>query len=110
MKARSRQLECFRPSNFLAGAGGLAIGLEKAGFEAVAFNELDKHACNTLRKNRPRWNIIERDIRSIDFAPFKEANSSASARLAIINYCEPESCVVIEALENTISRTNRNIF
>ncbi|MBN2654085.1 MAG: DNA (cytosine-5-)-methyltransferase [Nitrospirae bacterium] len=53
-----------------AGAGGLAIGLEKAGFEAIALNEIDKNACQTLRKNRPTWNIIEDDITNIDFTRF----------------------------------------
>ncbi len=50
-----------------AGAGGLAIGLEKAGLKCVALNEIDKWACQTLRKNRPNWKILEGDIRSFDF-------------------------------------------
>jgi DNA (cytosine-5)-methyltransferase 1 len=61
----------FSSIELFAGAGGLALGLEKAGFEAVALNELDKQACNTLRKNRPKWNVIEGDIRNIDFTQFK---------------------------------------
>jgi DNA (cytosine-5)-methyltransferase 1 len=55
-----------------AGAGGLAIGLEKAGFKAVALNELDKDACATLRNNRPQWNILEGDVRDINFTSFKD--------------------------------------
>lgn len=54
-----------------AGAGGLALGLEKAGFEAVLLNEWDKHACNTLRQNRPNWNVVEGDICNIDFTPYR---------------------------------------
>jgi len=54
-----------------AGAGGLAIGLEKVGFNAVALNEIDKNACATLRKNRPEWNVIEGDISNIDFTVYK---------------------------------------
>ena len=54
-----------------AGAGGLAIGLEQAGFHAIALNEWDKHACKTLRLNRPHWNVLEGDIHHIDFTPFK---------------------------------------
>lgn len=45
-----------------AGAGGLALGLEKAGFHSKGLVELDRYACQTLRKNRPNWNIIEKDI------------------------------------------------
>lgn len=51
-----------------AGAGGLALGLEKAGFESVLLNEHDKYACQTLRANRPNWNIIESDIENVDFS------------------------------------------
>lgn len=45
-----------------AGAGGLALGLEKAGFEEIGLIEIDKKACDTLRLNRPNWNVIEEDI------------------------------------------------
>lgn len=55
-----------------AGAGGLAIGMERAGFESILLNEIDKHACNTLRKNRPDWNVVEGDIAKIDFSPYHE--------------------------------------
>jgi DNA (cytosine-5)-methyltransferase 1 len=55
-----------------AGAGGLAIGMERAGFDSVLLNEIDKHACNTLRKNRPDWNVVEGDISKIDFSPYHD--------------------------------------
>ncbi|WP_243103844.1 DNA (cytosine-5-)-methyltransferase [Clostridium sp. JN-1] len=45
-----------------AGAGGLALGLEKAGFNAVGLVEIDKYCCNTLKDNRPNWNVIDEDI------------------------------------------------
>ena len=45
-----------------AGAGGLALGLEQAGFEEVALVEIDETACNTLKLNRPNWNVINDDI------------------------------------------------
>jgi len=53
-----------------AGAGGLAIGLEKAGIKCAALNELDKWACQTLRKNRPEWNVLEGDIKEYDFSEY----------------------------------------
>lgn len=54
-----------------AGAGGLAIGLEKAGLKCVALNEIDKWACETLRKNRSRWNVLEGDIKDYSFTEYK---------------------------------------
>ncbi|PCJ10515.1 MAG: DNA (cytosine-5-)-methyltransferase [Rhodobacteraceae bacterium] len=46
-----------------AGAGGQALGLEKAGFDHTALVEIDKHCCATLRHNRPEWNVLEEDVR-----------------------------------------------
>ena len=44
------------------GAGGQALGLERAGFDHAAAVEIDEHACQTLRLNRPSWNVIEGDL------------------------------------------------
>ena len=54
-----------------AGAGGLAVGMEKAGLKCVALNEIDKWACNTLRENRPNWNVLEGDIKSFSFIEYE---------------------------------------
>jgi DNA (cytosine-5)-methyltransferase 1 len=54
-----------------AGAGGQALGLERAGFDHVALVELDKRACETLRLNRKAWNVIERDLRQFSGAAFR---------------------------------------
>jgi DNA (cytosine-5)-methyltransferase 1 len=53
-----------------AGAGGLAVGLEKAGLKCVALNEVDKWACQTLRRNRPNWKVLEGDIKQFDFSEY----------------------------------------
>ena len=54
-----------------AGAGGLAVGMEKAGLKCIALNEIDKWACNTLRTNRPNWNVLEGDIKSFSFTNYE---------------------------------------
>lgn len=53
-----------------AGAGGQAQGLERSGFEHEALVEIDAAACNTLRFNRPQWNVIEGDLAQFDARPF----------------------------------------
>jgi DNA (cytosine-5)-methyltransferase 1 len=49
-----------------AGAGGQSLGLEQAGFDHLAAVELDSDACETLRLNRPMWNVIEKDVHGFD--------------------------------------------
>lgn len=46
-----------------AGAGGQALGLEGADFRHEALVEIDVHCCETLRHNRPGWNVVEEDVR-----------------------------------------------
>lgn len=48
-----------------AGAGGLALGIEKAGFDTIGLIEIDKDAADTLKRNRPEWNVINEDIAKI---------------------------------------------
>ena len=55
-----------------AGAGGLAVGLESAGLKCIGLNEIDRFACQTLRKNRPHWNVLEGDIRDLDLSEFEK--------------------------------------
>jgi len=62
-----------KPYNVLelfAGAGGLALGLEKAGLKCQLLNEIDKWACQTLRENRPNWNVIEGDVSTLFFSEY----------------------------------------
>lgn len=54
-----------------AGAGGQALGLERAGFSHEAAVDIDAHACHTLETNRPHWNVIKGDLRSFDGRPYK---------------------------------------
>lgn len=54
-----------------AGAGGQALGLEQAGFEASILVEIDSHACATLRLNRPSWNVRELDIKEFSASNYR---------------------------------------
>jgi len=58
-----------------AGAGGLALGCQIAGFESVATVERDKWACDTVRENKQRghelvadWNVYEGDVRKFEWS------------------------------------------
>jgi DNA (cytosine-5)-methyltransferase 1 len=50
-----------------AGAGGLASGLESAGFAPVLLLDNKNQACETLLTNRPHWNVVCQDL--LDFLP-----------------------------------------
>ena len=55
-----------------AGAGGLALGVERAGFNTIGLIEFDKDAADTLKKNRPNWNVINDDIANISCLDLEE--------------------------------------
>ena len=54
-----------------AGAGGQALGLSMAGFDHVALVEYEKDYCDTLRRNRPDWNVICGDVKDFDGWPYR---------------------------------------
>jgi len=60
----------FTSIEICAGAGGQAIGLEQAGFEHLALVEIESIACETLRLNRPNWNIINKDVKDFSATHF----------------------------------------
>src|ERR1700674_2963138 len=57
-----------------AGAGGQAIGWERAGIDHVGLREIDARSCLALRANRPNWNVIDRDLNTFDATPFTGAD------------------------------------
>jgi DNA (cytosine-5)-methyltransferase 1 len=57
----------FRTLELFAGAGGLALGLEHAGLQSAMLVEFDKNPVQTLRTNKPTWNVVHDDVRNVDF-------------------------------------------
>lgn len=55
----------FTTVELFAGAGGLALGIERAGFKTIALIEKDQDAADTLKNNRQKWNVICDDIANI---------------------------------------------
>lgn len=67
-----------RSVEFCAGAGGQALGLEKAGFEHSLLLDNDKDCCATLLANRPRWNVQHADMQTFDGLPYAGADLFAA--------------------------------
>jgi DNA (cytosine-5)-methyltransferase 1 len=70
-----------RSVELFAGAGGLALGCELAGFRSEAVVEWDKWACDTVRRNKEdnyplvsNWNIIESDVRNVDWSELESTD------------------------------------
>ena len=54
-----------------AGCGGLALGLENAGLVATHLFEIDDDCVETLRSNKPEWNVVHKDVKQVDFKGIK---------------------------------------
>jgi len=61
-----------------AGAGGLGIGLHRAGFHPVKVVERDAYCCDTIRENQRRagsvvtdWLLEQGDVRQVDFSIYE---------------------------------------
>ena len=52
----------YKSIELFAGAGGLALGLEQAGFKHIGLVEFDKAAAKTLKNNRPEWYVLCEDV------------------------------------------------
>lgn len=68
-----------------AGAGGLALGVEKAGFNTLGLIELDKDAADTLKKNRPNWSVINDDIANISCLDLEKYFSIKKGELDLLS-------------------------
>jgi len=68
-----------------AGAGGLALGVEKAGFKSIGLIELNKDAADTLKKNRPNWRVIHDDIANISKLDLEAYFSVQSGELDLLS-------------------------
>lgn len=68
-----------------AGAGGLALGLEKAGYDTIGLVEFDSAAAETLKHNRPNWNVIHDDIANISKLDLEDYFSITKGELDLLS-------------------------
>jgi DNA (cytosine-5)-methyltransferase 1 len=76
------------------GAGGLALGISRAGFNHLAVVELDRDACNTIHENKRRrveevqhWPVFNCDVRQFDLGSIPEGIELLAAGVP----CQPFS-------------------
>ena len=65
MEKRKQETTKYQSIELFAGAGGLALGLEMAGFNHIGLIEFDKFAACTLKTNRPKWNVVCENIENV---------------------------------------------
>ena len=75
----------YKTIELFAGAGGLALGVEQAGFDTIGLIELDKDACATLKQNRPYWNVICDDISHISCMNLEDLFSLKKGELDLLS-------------------------
>jgi DNA (cytosine-5)-methyltransferase 1 len=71
--------------SLFSGALGLDLGLEKAGFEISVAVENNKFAAETIRANRPKTQVIERDIRTVSTAEILQFADLKVGEAAIVS-------------------------
>lgn len=75
----------YKSIELFAGAGGLALGIEKAGFDTIGLIEIDKDASDTLKCNRPDWRVINEDIANISSLDLKDYFSVSDGELDLLS-------------------------
>ncbi|WKZ25007.1 MAG: DNA (cytosine-5-)-methyltransferase [Patescibacteria group bacterium] len=68
---KSKEKSDYSVIELFAGAGGTAIGFEHAGLRHVLLSDIDKNSVQTLKMNKPKWNVVQADITKMDFKGLK---------------------------------------
>jgi len=84
-KSSNSLLKTMNSIELFAGAGGLALGLEKAGFSTIGLVEIDKDAVDTLHTNRDDWNVIHGDVSTISSLSLDEVFGIDSGHLDLLS-------------------------
>ena len=67
---RTTPNKAYKSIEIFAGAGGLAIGLDKSGFQSILLNDFDKDSCDTLRRNK-NWHVEHNDVANLSFKKYE---------------------------------------
>ena len=73
--------------DIFAGAGGLTVGLKRAGFRVVAAVENERHSFATYKANHPEVKCLKQDIESVSGAALLEL--AETDRIDLLAGCPP---------------------
>jgi len=92
MAARtSRKSVAQRPTaiDLFAGAGGMTLGLKRAGFDVIGAVEIDELACKTYRQNHPKVRVWEKNILKLTVKEVMEELDLEPGQLDLLAGCPP---------------------
>jgi DNA (cytosine-5)-methyltransferase 1 len=75
--------------DLFCGAGGLTVGLRRAGFAVVGAVDVEPLAAHTYRANHPETAVWQRDIRRLDPAEMRDFLGLAAGELDLLAGCPP---------------------
>ncbi|MBK4728593.1 DNA (cytosine-5-)-methyltransferase [Oxynema sp. CENA135] len=70
-KVLTRPSTAYTAIELFSGCGGMALGFENAGLQTQLLVECDRDCTQTLRLNRPQWNVIHEDIAQVNLNEYQ---------------------------------------
>lgn len=70
--------------DLFAGAGGMTLGFEQAGFDVLASVEIDPIHCGVHEYNFPHWTVLCADISQIAAAEIREKSTIGRKRIDVV--------------------------
>ena len=84
-KTKKGKNSMYQSIELFAGAGGLALGLEEAGFDHSGLVEFNKAAADTLKANRPEWLVLWEDVAKVAERDLEAEFGVKKGKLALLS-------------------------
>ena len=96
--------------SFFSGALGLDLGLEKAGFHPLSYNEIEKKFCQTIKVNRPKVHLYDCDIRELSSKKLLENHNLKKGELFAITGGPPCQAFSTAGKRQGLNDQRGNVF
>ena len=96
--------------DLFAGAGGLSVGLNEAGFESVYANEYIPQFAETYRANHPGVWVDSRDIRDVNVADVRARLGLAKGELTLLAGGPPCQGFSVNAPKRSVDDRRNHLF